>query len=182
MHLLHERDLALIRRLVTASAGKSHCIANLFCSKHSLVGQDAAEFDFRDLRGAKLERLSKRSRAADDNTINATHDEVLLYDSPSQEASNSSTATSPQPAALDASNPQVHLADNHPAVSETPTAPTLPSDMQMGDYGIFQDGQQWRELVEPGNTDHLFSSLNWLWPFDEWSDQIAPPTGPPGFL
>lgn len=159
-----------------ASGRKDNRIANIN-SKHPLVGQDAAEFDFRDMRGAKLERLSKRNRTASDTAINATHDEVLLDDSLSQGTSSRSTA-SPQTAALGVNSPQTDVPENRHSTRETPSAPSI----QMGDYGIFQDGQQWRELVEPGNTDHLFSSLSWLWPFDEWSDQIAPPTGPPGFL
>lgn len=129
-----------------------------------------------------MERLSRRTRVADDTTVDATHDEVLLDDSSNRETPNPSKAVSPQPATQGISNPQMHLAENNPSASETPSAASLPSDIQMGDYGFFQNGQQWRELVEPGNADHLFSSLNWLWPFDEWGDQITPPTGPPGFL
>lgn len=56
----------------------------------------------------------------------------------------------------------------------------IPQDLNMPDYDLIPNGQQWREVVEPGNIDHLFSSLNWLWPFDEGSDQIATPTGRPG--
>lgn len=127
-----------------------------------------------------MERLSRRTRVGEDTAVNATHDEVLLDDSSSRETPNTSKAASPQPVAQGISNPQMNLAENNPSASETGSAPSLPSDIQMGEYGFFQNEQQWRELVEPGNTDHLFSSLNWLWPFDGWGDQIAPHIGPPG--
>lgn len=58
----------------------------------------------------------------------------------------------------------------------------LAPGVDMADYGLPQDEEQWTELVEPGNTDHLFSSFNWLWSLDEWNDQITPSTGPPGLL
>ncbi|KAL4922077.1 hypothetical protein BDW62DRAFT_217909, partial [Aspergillus aurantiobrunneus] len=156
-HLLEQSDLTVIH------------------SKHPLVGQDDAEFDFRDFRGAKLERLNKRARPPADDTITTTGDEVLLDDSISREPTGS-------PAALpQTENLASHSLEGLLTPFESSTGPGMSADAEMGDYGLLQDGQPWRELVQPENTDHLFSSLNWLWPFDEWNDQIAPPTGLSGF-
>ena len=146
-----------------------------------MIGQDAAEFDFRDLRGAKLERLSKLNGKPGDDAISATHDEVLLDDSLNRETTSSSTGASNQPPTFGASDIQLQLPENISHAPELPDARSLPSELNVVDYDLLQDGQQWREVVEPGNIDHLFSSLNWLWPFEEWTDQIDPSTGRPGF-
>jgi hypothetical protein len=42
-------------------------------------------------------------------------------------------------------------------------------DVNIADHGLPLDEQQWTELVESGNTDHMFSSFNWLWSLDEWN-------------
>ncbi|KAL4783593.1 hypothetical protein BJX76DRAFT_357856 [Aspergillus varians] len=158
VHLLDQRDLTAIR------------------SKHPLVGQDAAEFNFRDFQGAKLERLSNRTRPSGDDTISATTDEVLLEDSIRNRELTGSPAASPGPVASEASNLPAQSAESQrPCTS--PDAPGPSAEINMPEYALFQDDQQWSQLVEPGNTDHLFSSLNWMWPFNEWSDHLGTPTG-----
>ncbi|CAI7582307.1 unnamed protein product [Penicillium crustosum] len=162
MHLLDPSDLEFIH------------------SKHPLIGQDAAEFDFRDYRGAKLERLSKL--AGKFNATSVPHNEMLLDDSRSRENSSSPRGASAQPANLGVRNRQQQLPENRPHASEIPGMDDLTPGVDMADYGLPQDEEQWTELVEPGNTDHLFSSFNWLWSLDEWNDQSTPLIGPPGLL
>ncbi|KAL2795194.1 hypothetical protein BJX66DRAFT_324856 [Aspergillus keveii] len=144
--LLTVEDLALVR------------------SKHPLVGQDAAEYNFADLRGAKMERLRKHGTVSgqDDGPIEAP-DEVLLHDSP--------PPTSPRPDQIE--------------TTHNPSAPPDPSDnLGIETYDAMQEGRAWRDLIEPDNADHVFSSLNWLWPFEEWEgeDQIGDLAGFSGLL
>ncbi|KAL4862122.1 hypothetical protein BDV12DRAFT_179275 [Aspergillus spectabilis] len=47
-----------------------------------------------------------------------------------------------------------------------------PQALDLENYALTTDGQHWRDLVEPDNADHVFSSLNWLWPFEEFNDEI----------
>ncbi|KAL2839002.1 hypothetical protein BJY01DRAFT_257892 [Aspergillus pseudoustus] len=154
-HLLTQEDLALIRR------------------KHPLVGQDIAEYDFRDLRGAKLERLSKRGRVSGQNVPVEAPDEVLLDDS--------SGPTSPDPDHMEVTcDTRASTSAVEQPIPHQP--PDLPPDSGIELYEAMQESQPWRDLVEPENADHLFSSLNWLWPFEEWEDQIGDPLGFSGLL
>ncbi|KAL2831557.1 hypothetical protein BDW59DRAFT_182196 [Aspergillus cavernicola] len=156
-HLLDPGDLTIIR------------------SKHPLVGQDVAEYDFRDHRGAKLERIALGKRVRTGST-HETHDEVLLDDSitrDGRDSSGPSAAPSPKMTALAPSYPVgPHMVD--------PTQPSGVSTvsnhstwMGMESYNLAQFGQSWTELIEPENTDHLPSPLNWLFPLDEWADRTA---------
>jgi hypothetical protein len=66
-----------------------------------------------------------------------------------------------------------------------PSAPPDPSDnLGIETYDAMQEGRAWRDLIEPDNADHVFSSLNWLWPFEEWEgeDQIGDLAGFSGLL
>ncbi|CAK7213518.1 hypothetical protein SBRCBS47491_001827 [Sporothrix bragantina] len=49
-----------------------------FYSEYRLVGQETAEYDFRDFRWAKLERLKRGVRPADGNDLTMANDESLL--------------------------------------------------------------------------------------------------------
>ncbi|KAL1887658.1 hypothetical protein Sste5346_010053 [Sporothrix stenoceras] len=49
-----------------------------FYSEYRLIGQETAEYDFRDFRMAKLERLKRGVRPPDGNDISMANDEALL--------------------------------------------------------------------------------------------------------
>ncbi|KAJ0423293.1 hypothetical protein BJY00DRAFT_310423 [Aspergillus carlsbadensis] len=137
--------------------------------KPPLVGQDAAEYNFHDLRGAKLERLEKRGRVPGQNESVEAPDEVLLDDSP------------PPTPRLD----QRQTTQSTRAAStgiEPRASSEMPQDPGIDAYDPMDEGQPWRDLIEPDNADHLFSSLNWLWPFEEWEDQIGDPSGFSGLV
>ncbi|KAH8810671.1 hypothetical protein F5884DRAFT_780061 [Xylogone sp. PMI_703] len=68
-----------------------------FRSEYRLVGQDAAEYDFRDFRWAKLERLRRGARLS----TNAAHDEALLEYKVGGETASPSAAPSPRLDAMD---------------------------------------------------------------------------------
>lgn len=118
-----------------------------------------------------MERLSKRNGQS--QTISAIDDEILLNDSPSRGTSNSLRSMSPQPTNLGFRNCQQQLLQNIPHASESSSINGLPLEVNTADYTLPLDEQQWTELVEPGNADHLFSSFNWLWSLDEWNDQTV---------
>ncbi|OAA76214.1 Transcription factor [Akanthomyces lecanii RCEF 1005] len=71
-----------------------------FLTKYQPVGQDAAEYDFRDFRWAKLERLRRGAASSK----NVALDESLLQYEPGGETAVSSTAPSPRLEALDVSH------------------------------------------------------------------------------
>ncbi|KAL3476664.1 hypothetical protein BJX99DRAFT_258211 [Aspergillus californicus] len=150
--LLDRRDLAVIQ------------------SKHPLVGQDIAEYDFRDHRGAKLERLSQRRGVPGEQSISEAHDEVLLDDSVVKDPPGPSTSLRVNDLLLT------------PPTTRAPHSASAgaPDSTDFSEYDLGLDGQRWTELIEPDNTDHLFSSLNWLWPFDELQDPINSSMGLPG--
>ncbi|KAL2812329.1 hypothetical protein BJX63DRAFT_432772 [Aspergillus granulosus] len=148
-HLLNQEDLALIP------------------GKHPLVGQDTAEYDFRDVRGAKLERLEKRGWVSDNDLPIEAPDEVLLDDSPSPTSPRIDRREVTQSVQPSTSGTELLL----PYESSS-----LVTDQCFSAYDSIQEGQPWRDLVEPENADHLLSSLNWLWPFEEWEDQTDNPS------
>ncbi|KAL3492064.1 hypothetical protein BJX62DRAFT_236497 [Aspergillus germanicus] len=153
--LLTAEDLALVRR------------------NHPLVGQDAAEYNFADLRGAKMERLRKHGTVSgqDDVPIEAP-DEVLLHDSP--------PPAFPRPDQIET----IHSARAVSTDIDRSAEPDSSDNPGIETYEPMQEGRAWRDLIEPDNADRVFSSLNWLWPFEEWEgeDQIGDPSGFSGLL
>ncbi|KAL4875675.1 hypothetical protein BJY04DRAFT_232283 [Aspergillus karnatakaensis] len=132
-----------------------------------LVCHDPAEYDFRDFRGAKLERLSKQMGRAN---IPPTDDEILLEDPSNKDSIDPST---PLPRRLDAIDVNALSANSLNSNAEVPGSSILsdaPRNLNRGDHGLTGDGQQWKDLIEPDNADHVFSSLNWIWPFEELDD------------
>ncbi|KAL4960129.1 uncharacterized protein BDV14DRAFT_205059 [Aspergillus stella-maris] len=154
MEILEPQDLEAIQR------------------KNLLVGQDAAEFDFRDFRGAKLERLRKFNGISND----AAPDEVLLEDTTRKESEAVSRDGSAQTTSNNDSN--APAGDQHDSTSLRDSDAPL-ADLATADYSLLGDEQTWRDIVEPNNTDHLFAPFSWIWPFDEWGEQLATPTGFP---
>ncbi|KAL4790589.1 hypothetical protein BDV19DRAFT_372132 [Aspergillus venezuelensis] len=157
MDILEPQDLEAIRR------------------RNLLVGQEDAEFDFRDFRGAKLERLRKLA-----NVPNTTApDEVLLEDTTAQEIEAKSGDDSPQAAEPGLDNHSNPLVDDQQGSTSLRESDASLADLATADYSLPQDEQAWRDIVEPHNADHLFAPFNWIWPFDEWGDQFATATGFP---
>lgn len=150
---------------------------------HHLVGQETDEFDFRDFRWAKLERLRRAPWIA----ANAAHDEALLedksggVDSVATQDGYDSRVHSPSPR-LDAmyieSNPLSYASNMRRPVENPNTDPTttvtvssnIPLEVDEGHYGdvLTQGSESWSTLNEfeiPGST---FIPGDLFWPLDEF--------------
>ncbi|KIX07462.1 uncharacterized protein Z518_02115 [Rhinocladiella mackenziei CBS 650.93] len=132
-----------------------------FRSEYRLVCQDPAEYDFRDFRWAKLERLRRGVRPS----TNAGRDEALLEYESGGETASSSAATSPRLDAID-----VRYAASRPSAAQrgqsVPSAPSneldLPAAQSIDGVGMAQTLLPWWGLGEPENPDQMFS-LDWSW-------------------
>ncbi|KIW29061.1 hypothetical protein, variant [Cladophialophora immunda] len=154
-HLLNQTDFAAFR------------------SEYRLVGQDAAEYDFRDFRWAKLERIR---RGAESSSTNAARDEALLeYKVGEETTAPPSAAPSPRLDAMDVRNA---LRPPSSSTTTTATAQPLPyaeqanapldlSEAQGVEAGdITHIAQPWWGLAQPENADQAFS-LDYSWLLDD---------------
>ncbi|KAL1862597.1 hypothetical protein VTK73DRAFT_6733, partial [Phialemonium thermophilum] len=160
-----------------------------FYSEYRLVGQDAAEYDFRDFRWAKLERLKRSVRPTDD----MVRDESLL-ECRGDDSAAMSTAPSPRLDAADVRSPfgpsgglpmlsPARLSLQQPSdATPSPSASTgattgvsgLSDRSAAGNSGLGgfhtlglspHAGQSWPELSEPTNWDYS-CALDWSWLLD----------------
>lgn len=131
-------------------------------SEYRLVGQDVAEYDFRDFRWAKLERLRRGARSS----TNAARDEALLEYKVRGETATPSAPPSPRLDAMDVRNTLARP-------SAAPLQPPEPSnnlefpELQRPDENIFTHTlQPWWGLSEPENANQVFTH-DWSWLLDE---------------
>lgn len=75
-------------------------LAHMIQSEYRLIGQDAAEYDFRDFRWAKLERLRRGAKS----TTSGSRDEALLEYTAGGDAAEPSMPSSPRLDAIDINN------------------------------------------------------------------------------
>ncbi|KAL4985724.1 hypothetical protein BDW68DRAFT_179491 [Aspergillus falconensis] len=137
-HILSPEDRTLIQR------------------NDGFVNQVDGEYDFRDLREAKLERLEKRGKLPSE-AVTSAPDGVLLDDSTSPESTSSGR--------MDI------ILDTLPS-TDAMAYPLLSTESSGASTDRIQEEQFWRELIGPENADHLFSPVNWLWPFEDLEDHL----------
>ncbi|ETI27801.1 hypothetical protein G647_00250 [Cladophialophora carrionii CBS 160.54] len=131
--------------------------------EYRLVGKDAAEYDFRDFRWAKLERLRRGARSS----TNIARDEALLEYSVDTETAPPSAAASPRLDAMDVRNALPRLPATQTLQSSAPSdALNLPEIQGIQGPGMAPSPQPWWGLAEPENVDQVFS-LDWSWFLDE---------------
>ena len=131
-------------------------------SEYRPAGQDAAEYDFRDFRSAKLERLRRDARSS----TNAAHDEALLEYMVGGETATPSAATSPRLDAMYVHNALTRPSATQPLPSIPSNAVDLPEVQGIDGDGLTQTSQPWWGLTEPEKADEVFS-LDWSWLLDE---------------
>ncbi|KAM0420348.1 hypothetical protein ACHAPT_011890 [Fusarium lateritium] len=125
---------------------------------HQLVGQDAAEYDFRDFRWAKVERL----RRGASSTANMARDEALLEFKEGGETNVPSAVPSPRLDAMDVNHSVNQASASHPTATGLSELANLPEMQSMG-------GENFEEMVQsrwgPGEMDnaHQGLPLDWLW-------------------
>ncbi|KAJ9635681.1 hypothetical protein H2204_005641 [Knufia peltigerae] len=143
-HLLGEADLAALR------------------SEYQLAGSDAAEYDFRDFRWAKVERIR---RGAWSSTY-AARDEGLLVFKSGRDTTVPSAAPSPRLDAIEVrkslTQPSALNSDQSMASSSLQAPEGLSKDPQ----SMPQLARPWWGLSEPENVDQMFS-LDWTSFLDE---------------
>lgn len=148
-------------------------ITNLVRSEYRLVGQDAAEYDFRDFRWAKLERLRRGARSA----VNMARDEALLEYKVGGETAAPSAVSSPRLDAMDVSNAIARPSATQSLPSAPSSALDLPEAQSINGIGLAQTAQAWEELAEPENVNQEFP-LDWSWLLGE-SGHLGSQTGDP---
>ncbi|KIW92796.1 uncharacterized protein Z519_06645 [Cladophialophora bantiana CBS 173.52] len=132
-----------------------------FRSEYRLVGQDAAEYDFRDFRWAKLERI----RQGAESSTNAACDEALLEYKVGEETAPPSTAPSPRLDAMDVRHAIRGPSVAHSLPYSASNALNL-SEAQSEGAGVAQTAQPWWGLAQSENADQAFS-LDYSWLLDE---------------
>jgi hypothetical protein len=149
-------------------------------SEYQVIGQDEAEYDFRDFRWAKLEQLRRSGKPP--NTVAAAGDETLLEFTTDQETLLASAADSPR---LDAINASLPLSIAGPS--------TLPSSFPLGAVpnqptATFVDDQTqngadaWWDLLDTGNSGQQESfPLDWSWLLDESGQSVVQSGDPSAF-
>ncbi|OAA61973.1 Zn(2)-C6 fungal-type DNA-binding domain protein [Niveomyces insectorum RCEF 264] len=163
-----------------------------FHSEYAFVGQEAAEYDFRDFRWAKIERLRRGVRPAPGAHIGKASDGLLLEYAVDDEAEASAPA-SPRLDALDVTR-EINAAAALSAASLSPPSPSasvapaavagIPSDLTLLDAGAPgvagppqgtsppptplappAPAQPWW-VATPTNADYEFS-VDWSWFLNE---------------
>ncbi|KAK5163898.1 uncharacterized protein LTR77_010292 [Saxophila tyrrhenica] len=129
-----------------------------FLSEYQLVGQDAAEYDFRDFRWAKIERL----RRGASSSANVAQDETLLQFKVGCETAAPSARTSPRLDANDVNNaqPRSTMAQSVPSVPLESL--NLPEATDIDDpslAGTMQSSSGLSETEQPYET----FPLDWSW-------------------
>ncbi|GKZ30714.1 hypothetical protein AbraIFM66950_010008 [Aspergillus brasiliensis] len=162
--LLSQEDLTLIQ---------SH--------DHNLVGQDVAEYDFRDFRKARAERLAHLSRTSSYHVMHAAPDEVLLDDSIGREMPEMPSAPSPRLDALDVCNtiPRDPVAQVPP--TGAPGDPNPSAGVTVEGYGGVRAEWPLGQYIESEDADDLFSSLHWFWSLNESTDNSGSSPLPDAF-
>jgi hypothetical protein len=130
-------------------------------SEYQFVGQDPTEYDFRDFRMAKLERL----RRSGGSIATANRDETLLEFRPADETAAPSSAPSPHLDAMDVSRVLTQPA----MIGSTPSMPTAEESATPG-MG-FTDPRGFQDMVIPHS-----SAVHALWGLmePEASEQVFP--------
>lgn len=116
------------------------------------MGQDAAEYDFRDFRWAKLERLQQGASS----TANMARDEALLEYKVSGETAAPSASSSP---VLDAMNVNNSIT-RHSAPQSIPDRFDLPETQCINDIVMGGTAQPWWGLTDSESIDQSFM-LDW---------------------
>ncbi|KAJ5648789.1 hypothetical protein N7490_005161 [Penicillium lividum] len=157
--------LTVIRELASRSDVIKHLrLTDKFFSEYRIVGQDAAEYEFRDFRWAKLERLFRGAKSS----VHSNSDEALLEYRTGAEAVVPLSASSPQLDAMDVkiSLPPSAAAGSHPTPLDIWSPPVLQNINASGvDHTL---GSFWGV----GETDaqiypHPDHSLDWTWLLEE---------------
>ncbi|KAF4467002.1 Transcription factor [Fusarium albosuccineum] len=129
-----------------------------FRSGHQLVGQDAAEYDFRDFRWAKVGRL----RRGASSTANMARDEALLEYKEGEETAVPSAMPSPRLDAMDVS----HSLGRPSASDSIPADPSQSMDLRdapnMSGDGFEEMAQSRWGFLDTDNANHAFP-MDWSW-------------------
>ncbi|KAL2681418.1 hypothetical protein Neosp_009029 [[Neocosmospora] mangrovei] len=129
-----------------------------FRSEHQLVGQDVAEYDFRDFRWAKVERL----RRGASSTVNMARDEALLEYREGEEIALTSGMPSPRLDAMDVSQSLNRESVSNPTSTSLPGLTALPEIQSMGGDGFEEMAQSRWGLLEIDNSNQGMP-LDWVW-------------------
>ncbi|KAI8714925.1 Fungal-trans domain-containing protein [Fusarium sp. LHS14.1] len=129
-----------------------------FRSEHQLVGQDVAEYDFRDFRWAKVERL----RRGASSTVNMARDEALLEYREGEEIALTSGMPSPRLDAMDVSQSLNRESVSNPTSTSLPGLTALPEIQSMGGDSFEEMAQSRWGLLEIDNTNQGMP-LDWVW-------------------
>ncbi|KAJ3461154.1 hypothetical protein MRS44_009707 [Fusarium solani] len=140
MHLLTSNDLAAFR------------------DEHQLVGQDVAEYDFRDFGWAKVERL----RRGASSSTNMARDEALLEYKAGKEAAIISAVPSPRLDAMDVSHSINQASGSHPIATGLPGLTELPEMQPMGESFDEMPHQSRWGLPEMDSSNQGLL-LDWVW-------------------
>ncbi|RMJ15592.1 hypothetical protein CDV36_004756 [Fusarium kuroshium] len=140
MHLLTNNDFAAFR------------------DEHQLVGQDAAEYDFRDFRWAKVERL----RRGASSSANMARDEALLEYKADEETAIISAMPSPRLDAMDVSHSINQASGSNPTATGLSGLTELPEMQPMGGEG-FDDMPQSRWGIPEMDSSNQGFPLDWVW-------------------
>ncbi|KAJ5818358.1 hypothetical protein N7474_003949 [Penicillium riverlandense] len=131
-------------------------------SEYRLVGQDAAEFDFRDFRGAKLERLRRGAKL----TTSGSRDEALLEYTEGGDAAEPSMPSSPRLDAIDVDNTSLWP-------SNAPSLHTIPSHAlnMVAEQNVDGNGdpaEKYWEVHQGRQVEQEFPlDCPWPWLFEE---------------
>lgn len=128
------------------------------------MGQDAAEYDFRDFRWAKLERLRRGARPA----VNMARDEALLEYNVGEETAAPSEVSSPRLDAIDVNNAWRQPSATTPSVSSVPSNTIEMSESQsIGGVDMAQNEQPWG-FTQSEDRNQIFP-MDWSWLLGESS-------------
>ncbi|KAF5009432.1 hypothetical protein FDECE_4364 [Fusarium decemcellulare] len=140
MHLLTSADLAAFR------------------SEHQLVGQDAAEYDFRDFRWAKVERL----RRGASSTANMARDEALLEYKEGEETTVPSAMPSPRLDAMDVSHSLGRPSASDPIPADPSPSMDLPDAPNINGDGFEEMAQSRWGFLDTDSANQAFP-MDWSW-------------------
>lgn len=131
--------------------------ADMILSEYRLVGQDAAEFDFRDFRGAKLERLRRGAKL----TTSGSRDEALLEYTVGGDAAEPSIPSSPRLDAIDINNTSL-WPSNAPSLHTMPSHTLNMVAEQEMDRNEDPAEKYWE--IHQGREVNQGFPLGWPWP------------------
>lgn len=162
-HFLTPTDFTAFQRSVIGVGPDSYAdlgwLLTYLGSEYRLIGQDAAEYDFRDFRWAKLERLRRGARSS----TSMARDEALLEYKVGGETAAPSAAPSPRLDAVDINSTFAQPAVVTKSLTFLPSSGLdLRAEESIEAVDLAQTDQPWLGLAEP-ESDSQLQSLDWSW-------------------